>query len=514
MIIRRLLFCDLVTPIIIGVFLFSSTPVQAYNDQDSLVNLARKQKIKRRISRSVKRKKLQRKLSRRYVQRKVAQRLDAYDRASRTYEKIPNLPAHAVWYEQADVLQASFTFNYAGQAYSSQGRTVDAADQVFSGPILFKDIVLTAKLAQQGVVESRGGAPGSHDFADLNLLADVPVNYKASRVSMQGALSFARHFYHNHLSAGFSVPYVLKEHTIRLSSAIPKDVKATLHAAGNFKNKTLDDLINTVYEKHEIDYRPKTHQAGIGDAALFAHFDIPIKKWSMAKALIGAQLLLPTATKSDRTRLLWQPVVGNEGFAQLKLFSVLHWQVERLLNPYLYLSAAASLKGHVRRRVPRNARFNQNRVVPKMVTPVFNSNVKLSAGEEFNEWRTTVAHFAQEEQRVKLNKGFEFFCRLGNVFNDVIIRNSFLELSYDLFVKTKDHLGFIYRVNKEDAANAAAYDYSQLTRNSSQFAQTLYAQYGYHFDGDTQLRIGGSYTLAGKNVFKEYSGYLQLNVEF
>lgn len=489
--------------------------LSAYNDQDSLVNLLHRQRIRQNVSHSIIRKKLKKKIERRYVKRRVEKRLSQLQKKAFSFEKIPTLPMHATWYEKPDLLQADLSFSYAQQAFSNSGRTVGASSQVFQYPVIFKEIVLPAKLAlrKDGTIVDDGG---KYAASDLRKLADIEINFNAARAIARTKISLARSFYSKRLSVGFEIPFELREHKLKVSSDIPQTIRNTLANGEDFKSASLASLVDTVCNVRSLSCKPKVHTTSMGDVSFFAHWNCDVSKWMLTKFLVGADLTIPTALRSN-SRHVWVPEVGSGGLVKLNTFMLLYWQQEKLLNPYVYMRLGGYPKGHIRRRVPHNARLHNatGRLIPMRATSILTRNVFIPNGKGFNEWTTTIPRFSEVEKSIKYNKGFEGFIRIGNLFKDIVLRNSFLELSYDLFIKGRDYVASsLLRVDKENAASRGAFFYSSITKNTSQISHTLRGIYAYHFDGDAQIRLGGLYTLAGKNVFKEYGGFVQLNVEF
>lgn len=420
---------------------------------------------------------------------------------------LPQWPFHALFYRADDLFQITVTFDAASQSYSATGRTQNLSQLVFGKcPILIRDILLVSALAEDGKVGS-GGLPDAADFATL---AQQPVIFNASTYKIGASFNYARHFCENRLSVGLEIPVVFRKNQLRLTNRLKNDVQEKLtptENGGKFKNKTLKQLLIDILDAHGITYKQNNSRTGLGDIILFADYDFPTTV--LEHFIIGVKIVAPTSRGRSFERL-WDPELGNNGFALFGCYGSGFLKVHQFFNPHVHMSLQLGFGNSFNMRVPKCITFDGSdtgrfsTLLPDNSIP-FSSNLFLLKDTPFQRLDTCVREFAGNCRRVKVTRGPEFFLRAGNVIEKFFFKGGFLDIYYDLLVKGKNYLG---KRCEQD------FDARIWTKNSDVIEHRLGVDFSYQCDEKVRLTVGGSYVFAGKNSDKNIHVQGILNVEF
>ena len=449
--------------------------------------------------------------------------------------KLPSWPFFSLPYEQRDLLQVNLTYNEATQAYFGD-RTRDMTALVFGNEcIKIEDILLVSKLAKldklkQGKVS--GSSDVHPDFNVLKALADQILRFDGSTMAFGGSMNFARHFRNGDLSFGVQIPFWYKKNKIDvtncLDTAIEKVVKDTDNSASQFYNASLKQILCKILDAKGIKYQDEYSQSGLGDITTFLHYEVPTKKFE--RLIIGVNAVFPTARERDLCEL-WSPEMGNGGFTEIGLFGSALVDVERWFNPHFHVRFSYSFPASVTRRVPKKVSYDGKKdrkggIVPDDIMVLAENVMLLEPGDTipcppgstttvteelaaFCYLDSTVRNFASSCGccKTKIQKGCEFFLRIGNIFDQVFCDRSFLDIYYDFRLKCKDYLGS----NKCCDSDC---DPSIWTKNTDQIEHRVGLDFSYQFDEQLRLSLGGMYSFEGRNTPKTWQAHAMFNIEF
>jgi len=495
---------------------------QVFEKQKGYTHPPRMSKIEKKIDAKVKKEiKLQsRRENRQAVKDKLAGRVRTKRVATKHGKdfiyKIPSWPFGSIFYAEKDMLEIGFEATDATKAYSSGGSSQDMSKLIFGQrQMALKDILLASKLLQSGDLQSfnarnEAGAPddNSHYFY---LLADQPLDFDGSTNSQRIDIKYARHFMDGDISFGLDIPIVRRENKIRLASTITPTLRDKLqNVSPNFylKYKDLDDFLTVLLSDRNlsnrgIGFNKKDSEWGFGD--IKASLNIEFDSKHFERFLAGFTVLFPTAGERD-TAKLWDPELGNGGFVEASIFSSFLWGLYSFFNPHVFVEVTGSIPGHVNRRVPRVRTYAGNPAagndVEAFLTLGGNDVQYLNL---FSDVDVTFRNFSTATRQIKTRKGAELFIRLGNVFEDFFSPKATFDIFYDLRLKGRDYLSL---------SKFEEWRPSILNHNTAEVAHSLGFNFLYQFNGFKRFNLGGSYTVAGRNVPKLWEGFGAFSLEF
>ena len=420
--------------------------------------------------------------------------------------KVPSGPFSTLFYEQKDLFQVMLSYSKATQAYSSSGRTQDMSKLAF-GECCFaiQDILLVSKLAKKELL--RGSHP---DLVVFKTIADQPVAFDGSTKMLAGSINFARHFREGDLSFGVQIPFAFKENKLKLKSCLSAEKRRVVGDDNNknaqFYDLSLCEIVKTIVNAKGMRFKDHYHETGLGDISAFLHYEISVNE--LERCIIGCNVIFPTARERDFSGL-WEPELGNGGFASLGAFASVLYGHSRIFNPYAHVSASFSFAAHVDRRVPRKI-SSDGFVLDEAL--VLGNNVLIQTGDQyaFQELDSTVRGFANTVRKTRIRRGPEFFIKIGNVFERVFSKRGFFDIHYDLKIKAKDYLG----ARRCDDCGNGFFDATVWVNNTDQVEHRVGCDYSYQFDDKIRCSLGLLYSFAGRNVPKTFEGHVVCNVEF
>ena len=410
------------------------------------------------------------------------------------------------------MIELSLNAEWATKAYDSHGSSCDISKLVFGkNPLEVQDILLISKLFRQGLLRELAANDGhghtGNQYHFFYVLADHPLKFNFSMNQQTLAIKYARHFKDGDISFGLDVPIVRRTNKIRFESTMTTSTREALETyRPAFFNRYsgLEDFLDKILQAKNIGYNKKDTETSLGDITTFLNVEIVSKFFE--RLLVGVRALFPTANDTITDRL-WHPQLGNGGFVELGFFTSMLWSANDLVNPHLFMDISGSFPANVMRRVPQKKEYGGER--PNSPVSDFlklSTAATMYTAQSFSEFDTTVRNFANDARLVKMRKGMELAIHLGNIFEHLFSRKSYLDLFYDLRVKAKDYVG---HNSLGDGFLPAV-----LTRNSFEVAQKIGFNYLYQFDGRKRFSSGLLYTFAGRNVTQSLELNWAFNLEF
>lgn len=529
--------------------------------------------------------------SKEYIRKRVSKEIDSHldgkGRRAAKYQNrgfaktggdiylLPHWPAYTLFFNEGDLINATFNFDTASQAYSGHGGTEDLSKLVFGEPnITIKDILLASKLASTGkligndpmliaagaltdvqVTNSINRTKAAHYLA---FLADQEVIFDASLQHYGVSLDYERAYRNGDVVVGFHIPFKMRHQRLRLingltpqnargvqnvargqnadGSPFPTDVGpgvGDLALATQLQNAqelqflklfgTFENFVSQILARKGISLNKDETVLGMSDVMGYVNVDFPTRY--AERFMVGMSLLMPTARERD-TGKLWENDLGNGGFIELSAYTSLLWQRNRWFNPHVHAKVTYGFGANVNRRVPK---INEYKTTPLTTfndialgsgaLPIrsliilgeslnFVPTVAAGGGPDpsFKAQDSTVRNFSDGAQKVKINPGPQFYCRLGNTFDAVFSNKAFFDVFYDLRIKGKD---YVARRLTDDRAQP-----SLLSQNTFSIAHTLGAHYSYQFSANYRAGAGLSYIIAGRNIPKTFGVDVGFNAEF
>ena len=472
---------------------------------------------------------------------------DRHDRELGRYAdlyKQPARPTYATRVAEKYLFNVGFDYSYAHDSYGSSGANQNITRLAFGeGPILVQDLLLVSKLAASGIVIPNDFSAAANqvpiDTASTYLsdLATQPVRFSGKAEGWGLNLDLSRYVFCRNVVFGVQVPVVYKNNKLKVSmdqSAInsvlglvdvggagnPVAPNAFMRRYGQDTGKFLADI-----------FRAKGMSQiggsamGLGDVTVFAHATWDV--CSLDNLMVGARFLIPTAKKATQAKL-WAPEMGNGGFFEGTLFTSVGMFRNWYTNPHLFLQATFSSQAHVDRRVPKRVSSaadvaadiaadgthavpgNPNittAVIPLTRAPMsFVDRVQLAANQSFDTFDTTFRGLSDNVANLKITKGQEFNVRVGNIFEEVMLRRGFLDIFYDFRAKLAD--GVTSKLDK------TVWNTDIYKQNTQQIEHKGGFEWSYQFEESSRLRVGADYTFAGRNVAKLFAAHLMMNCTF
>jgi hypothetical protein len=347
-----------------------------------------------------------------------------------------------------------------------------------------------------------------NEGTNYDSLIDNKLVFHAKTCGYGASVDFARYLKGKDFLCGFQVPFGYKAHRLKLSSDI--NFIANISQAAQeqliYASSRLSEILNYALVAKNLWYHPKTSITGIGDITTFLSLQINTKY--VERLLVGLKALWPTSKDPD-TRKLWAPSLGK-GFTTLSWYgSVLFHQQRSYLNPHMMMEISYSWPAHKKRRVPKKI-VNTNTDSQSLSDTDFarGNLIQLPSSNRktFSEWDTYIPGFADNVRSVKITPGAEVYVRLGNIFEKVIFRESFLDVFYDFRAKFKDRIG--------SGLARDVWNPDILNINSHEIEHRICADFTYQFDGKTRLQTGFKYAFDGVNVPEAFECNIDVNIEF
>ncbi len=420
--------------------------------------------------------------------------------------KIPSWPFSSIYYAEKDLFEISLKANDSTKAFNSSGGSQDISKLVFGQKsIKLQDILLVSKLLRSGVLQSLTSNPNNTGHY-YYILANQPIEFDASINSQRATVSYARHFRNGDISFGLEVPIVRRENKLKLISSISSTDRNSLQNKTPYffaKYADLEEFFSAILGASHISFNKHDREVGLGDISTFINFEINSKNFE--RFIIGAKLLFPTANDRE-VDVLWHPDLGNGGFIECSIFAGLLLDYNKYFNPYVFVNITGVIPAKVSRRVPIKKEYDggdPNSNVGDFLI-LGDTEVQYKA-TTFSEFDTSVRRFPSVVKSIKIHKGPQFYCKLGNVFEEVLFKHGFLDTFYDVRLKASDYVGSY----KDSSINPAV-----LKENTFEIDHRFGFNYDYQFSGRQRITTGFAMSIAGRNTPQTFEGNIAFSTEF
>jgi hypothetical protein len=424
---------------------------------------------------------------------------------------LPAWPVDAWFFEQKNLVNFSFHYKHADQGFAPKGGRKRLAELVFgSEQAKLEDILLVSRLLNNGLIN-----PRSHSHEEdryLYYLADTILTFDAAIEEWQAAIDYVRYARSGDWAFGVHIPLVTKRNLLGIAFQLPNNVldkmtKTTETGGTHFRQKyggSFDRFFEDVLSKKGITYSRGRSSFGFGDIELFSSVQYYSSSWE--RLVTGIKITFPTG-KEHSSEQLWAPDRGNGGFYEVSFFGSGLIGFDYKINPHIFLQATWSSASTVKRRVPKLKCYNGVESDTPIIDLVFfGDRVEYKPGTAFCLPDSTIREFADNAVNVKLKKGFKVWLRIGNIFERFIFRRGFLDVFYDVILKTSDEV--IGKVTKD------IYDIRTLEVDTAQIENHIGADFSYQIDCHSRFRAGLKYLFAGRNVPEMFQAMISFNVDF
>ncbi len=444
-----------------------------------------------------------------------------------------------LWYSQAawpfearnflknDYFEVDFSASFADKAFFGTDRTTLTPYIFGKKTVEIQDFLLISRL----LINKQVIDPTLVSIAQAyKLYGKQEIECQPSFNSQTITINYARHWLDGQLSTGIQIPIVRKSHHLKFSVPRNDQLEAAFFALDENDARTaflkenyagVEMFVTNILKQKDIAVRDHNDVIGYGDVTLFlnAHYDFAYCQESN----LGLKLMLPLA-KTRKLNTIWAPDLGNGGFAALTGFCAFQWHGKHaLLNPHIHSELTYYMMGSIDRRVPRIKDYQK--VSPGPIdAPRYNSasatankgpmdtyilygrHAEFDGTKAFTESDSIVKELADKTTRVYMRPGVEWRTRVGNLFNNIIVKNLSCNIFYDVMIKASDSIGFY--------AAADSWDRDLLTQNTNQHAHRIGSTIHYQFDDMYRLNAGFEHLFAGKNIMQTTDFFVSFNVEF
>jgi hypothetical protein len=446
-----------------------------------------------------------------------------------------------LWYTQAawpfearnflknDYLEVDFSASFADKAFFGTDRTTLSPYIFGKKTVEIQDFLLISRL----LINNQILIPGSDTERSIaqayKVYGKQEIECQPSFNSQIITINYARHWLDGQISTGIQIPIVRKSHHLKFSVPRNDQLEAaffalTTEAKDAFLKENyagVEMFVTNILKQKDITIRDHNDVIGYGDVTLFfnAHYDFAYCQESN----VGLKLTLPLA-KTRKLNTIWAPDLGNGGFAALTGFCAFQWHGKHaLLNPHIHSELTYYMMGSVDRRVPRIKDYQKVHPGP-IDAPRYDSesgsankgfmdtyilygrHVAFDGTKAFTESDSIVKELADKTTRIYMRPGVEWRTRIGNLFNNIIVKNLSCNIFYDVMIKASDSIGFY--------AAADSWDRDMLTKNTNQHAHRIGSTIHYQFDDMYRLNAGFEHLFAGKNIMQMTDFFVSFNVEF
>lgn len=414
--------------------------------------------------------------------------------------KVPAWPMHARFFEEKDKVDVTVRYQRATSSYSSSGNTQDISKLVFGEPPMYvRDVLLASKLVEAGTIKDYSGGTATSPNNYLAGVAGQKLCWDGSTDDVQVTFGYVRHFKNKDISLGVELPFVYRRHCLKLTTTVNQKAETST----TFKSRYSSDFktfVKDILAHKDSALTESDSEKGIGDLSAFINLELNSKHCE--RAVIGLKALLPTA-KERNVHKLWDPELGNGGFAELTAFGSILFGKNAHFNPHGLLQATYCFAADVNRRIPSYRVFDG---VGQELGHILAMGEYVRGNGAFSNVDTTFRRFATETERIRIRKGAEVSLRVGNMFEGFLCRRGFADIYYDVRAKGKDH------INKKNLADS--FVPTILTNNTFEVEQRLGFTWSYQFDKDVRAMLGALYSVAGRNVPKTFEANVLVSAEF
>jgi len=411
--------------------------------------------------------------------------------------------------KQREEFGIRLSVGWAHRSHDHEGKGKDLAHIIF-GKATFpvkeafgvSNLLLKQEIKAVATVSTATTSPVTTSDHYLYILAMQDLAFKSSYSYQMIDLFYERLFFDNRLQLRVEVPFLRREHKVRLHNAeINSANRTTLQGKtpsfySTYNN--MEDFITQVLSDNGIGFKKTQEEWGVGDIHVSGLY--VCKVCYTDEFLLGGSIHLATA-KVRRGTAVWEPELGNEGSSTLRFCGKIGWHRGEYANPYCQLAVGYNFPARVPRRVPflltyggtsNGSRFVE--VFPRSLP--WNDTLFVTSTAFSKQPETDVRHLASRLQKVCISKGFEMQLRFGNTFERCFKKPLFCGLAYDLFVREKETVSSL--------DTKSPYYTTAITRNTYRIGHTLYANAGYRFGKTSVLQGEFSYRFAGRNMSAEF----------
>ncbi|PCI73916.1 hypothetical protein COB28_02730 [Candidatus Dependentiae bacterium] len=451
-------------------------------------------------------------------------------------------PFAAQNYLKRDHLEIEVAASFADRAFFNHEST-NMSPLIFGKKcVQLQDFLLISRLLKD---EKITGVVANNITSVYKHYAEQEIEFKTSFNSQTININYARHWLDGLLSVGIQLPIVRKSHRFKLS--VPRNDKletdffinkqgAALNTPANLldpNNPTfearkgflqdhptgIESFINTVLEQKNINVSGRNHNdtVGSGDITFFlnGHYDFAYCK----ESTLGIKITLPIS-KTRKLNTIWAPDLGNGGFVTFTGHAGFQWHSDNnLLNPHIYSQLTISMISSVDRRVPLVRKYDGTNP-GSLLTPRYGSVSKATDGfflyghatefltnKTFAEPDSTVKELSDHITRVHIRPGVLWQTRIGNLFQNLIVKNLSCNIYYDVMIKGLDSVGFYDQIND-------GFDRDFLKENTNQDAHRVGGTIHYQFDDTFRISAEFKHLFAGKNVIQTSDFSIGFNADF
>jgi len=269
----------------------------------------------------------------------------------------------------------------------------------------------------------------------------------------------------------------------------------------------MDFFRRAILDPKNLCFHERQHKIGVGDASLFALFDLNKLIDTFDGFQVGVDLVLPSSN-TYTGKEVWEIILGNGGAFQLGFsLDALYKSERNYFNPSFGVSGRVSFEYTSCRRVPK-LKINDSaaRILAKnvddLIVPVFDSHYV----KKFAEYDSCVHYFADQAVKTKTKMGGMAIFSLGNYFYNVFRENFRLALFYDLFYKGRDN---IYVCDK-----AGIYNTCVLEEYTDMMAHQFSWHLAYVSKAGVEVNVGTKHIPRGKNHPKTNALFASLIANF
>lgn len=451
------------------------------------------------------------------------------DRLIRESKAIPEWPYYGRLFRTASHGRCELSISSAHDGFSPLGDLGNSAVSWFKiNPVQLRTICAFAGLVEANqtiYVGDRKSNPVEEtpevsyiSTADnyLRFLAGHDLLFDANTQKQQLMFKYARSCWDDSFYLGFELALVRTAQTLDMLSVLTA-ADAVIFASKYDNTKSTDagkplkvfpDGLKSVFNQLLTD---KSFGIDLNDEALMVgdtkfFINIPLRIEAINAASLSLYLSIPSPQQHNNTKVI-QAFVG-EPYSGLSLgvSTGFSWNSSSLINLHFFSYAQYSVPRIVSRRVPKQL----TRAVSNDPTPIISGSetdttIPLSGGSihyrayaAFSVPDSYINEFADSVRSINIRRGPEVGVQIGNVFENVLVKNLQLDVSYRFKFKANDVLG--------PSNSDSAYQRDQVVANSFSMSHVISNTFTYEYSDSMSLLAGVNYTIAGRSNLKEVSG--------
>lgn len=453
------------------------------------------------------------------------------DRLVKDSKAIPEWPYHGRLFRTLSHGRCEFSISSAHDGFSPVGDLGNSAvSWLKKNPVKLKDVCAFARLLQDNQaiytvdrtsdasVETAAVAFASTADNYLRFLADHDLMFDANTQKQQLTLKYARSCWDESFYVGFEVGLVRAAQTLAMLSALTSS-EAVVFASKYDNTKSTDagkplkvfpdglkSVFNQLLTEKNLSIDLNDEALMVGDTKFF--INVPLRIEAVNAASFSVYAVIPSPQQYNNTKII-QAFTG-EPYSGLGLgiSTGFFWNSSSLLNLHFFSYAQYTLPRIMSRRVPRQL----TRSISTDVTPIISGSeisptIPLSAGSinyrgyaVFNTPDSTILELADSVRSINVRRGPEVGVQVGNVIENMFVKNLQLDVSYKFKFKANDVLG--------PSNSDSAYNRDLVVSNSFVMSHVASATLNYDYSDSMSFVGGFNYTIAGRRNLKEVSGFV------